>query len=100
DYEDPMTFLELYTSDNPTNTFGIADEEYDEMIEKADQMGDQPEKRWELLQKAEKYLIENALIIPTTQSVAVVLLNDYVEGFVNQMSGTHEFIRHAEIKEH
>lgn len=100
DYEDPMTFLELYTSDNSTNTFGIADDEYDEMIAEADATGDEPEKRWEILQEAEKYLMENALIVPIYQAGKAQLTKNYVDGFIDQVNGTHEFFRYAEIKEH
>lgn len=100
DYEDPMTFLELFTTDNSTNTFGISDKKYDELIEKAEDLGDEPEKRWEVLQEAEKHLIEQALIVPIYQSGQAQLTKDYVDGYSFQLMGTKDFIRHAQIKEH
>lgn len=100
DYEDPMTFLELFTSDNSTNTFGIEDDKYDDMIEKAEDLGDEPEERWEVLQEAEKHLVESAQIVPVYQSGDAQLTKDYVEGITDQTMGTKDFIRYAEVKEH
>lgn len=100
DYEDPMTFLELFTTNNSTNTFGISDDKYDELIEEADELGDEPEKRWEKLQEAEKHLIESGLIVPVYQSGQAQLTKDYVDGYEFQTMGTKDFIRHIEIKEH
>ncbi|HLR01267.1 MAG TPA: peptide ABC transporter substrate-binding protein [Virgibacillus sp.] len=100
DYEDPMTFLELFTSDNPQNTYGLEDDEYDSMIEKADDLGDKPEERWEVLQEAEQYLIDNALIVPTYQSGIAVLTKDYIDGNIDQVNGIKNFFRYAEIKDH
>lgn len=100
DYEDPMTFLELFTSDNPQNTYGLADDEYDSMIEEATELGDDPEKRWEILQEAEAYLMENALMVPTYQSGSAVLTKDYIDGNIDQINGIKNFYRYAEIKAH
>lgn len=99
DYEDPMTFLELFTTDNPQNTYGLSDETYDEMIEKAAAMGDKPEERWEILQEAERYLIENALVIPTYQSGSAVLTKDYIEGAIDQVNGIKFYVRYAQVYE-
>lgn len=100
DYEDPMTFLELFTTDNSTNTFGISDEKYDDLIEEANELGDEPEKRWEVLQEAEKHLVENALIVPVYQAGQAQLTKDYVDDYSFQLMGTKDFIRHVEIKKH
>lgn len=99
DYEDPMTFLELFTTDNPQNTYGLSDETYDEMIEEASQLGDEPEKRWEVLQEAERYLIENALIVPTYQKGSAVLTKDYIDGAITQTNGIQFYVRYAQVYE-
>lgn len=100
DYEDPISFLELFTTGNSINTFGLSDEKYDSMIEKAGKLGDEPEKRWELLQEAEQYLIDKAMIIPTYQEGEAELTKDYVSGNIDQVKGLSNYYRYAEIKEH
>src|SRR5699024_8825157 len=100
DYEDTISFLELFTTGNSINTFGLSDEKYDSMIEKAGKLGDEPEKRWELLQEAEQYLIDKAMIIPTYQEGEAELTKDYVSGNIDQVKGLSNYYRYAEIKEH
>lgn len=102
DYADPMTFLELETSDNPNNTYGISDKKYDNMIAKAKDMGDQPEKRWELLQKADKYMADNAMYIPTFQSGNATLYKSYVKDKKLRKNGIGptNFYRYAKILKH
>src|SRR5699024_11892063 len=77
----------------------LSDETYDEMIEKAAAMGDKPEERWEILQEAERYLIENALVIPTYQSGSAVLTKDYIEGAIDQVNGIKFYVRYAQVYE-
>lgn len=100
DYEDPMAFLELFKTDNPQNTYGLSDETYDNLIEEAEGLGDDAEKRWEVLQKAEKHLIEEAHIVPVYQSGAAILSKDYIGGVVNQSNGISMFYRHGKVYEH
>lgn len=99
DYEDPMAFLELFTTDNPQNTFGLSDEKYDDMIAEAESLGDEPEKRWEALQEAEKYLIEEAHIVPAYQEGSAILSKDNLDGVVDQPNGISMFYRHAKVYE-
>lgn len=100
DYEDPMTFLELFTTNNPQNTYGLSDEKYDSLIEEANKLGSDPEKRWEILQEAEKYLIENALVLPTYQKGVSILTKSYIEGNIVQVNGIQNFYRYAKVYEH
>ena len=60
DYDDPMTFLDLYESSSPYNTSiagGYKNEQYDQLIDDA---RDEPDaaKRMDILLEAEKLLIE------------------------------------------
>lgn len=100
DYEDPMAFLELFKSDNPQNTYGLADEKYDDLIAEAESLGDDPEKRWETLQEAEKYLIEEAHIVPIYQTGSAILSKNYLDGIVDQPNGISMFYRHGKVYEH
>lgn len=102
DYEDPMTFLELFKTDNGQNTYGISNKEYDKMLEKADSFGDQPEKRWEILQKADKYLADNAVFLPTYQEGTATLYKSYVKNHKLQTKGigVGNFYRYSKIMKH
>lgn len=67
DYNDPITFLDIFTTGHQQNTMDIELDEYDDMISEAKQMADDPGKRWELMQEAEKLLLEEASDIPLYQ---------------------------------
>lgn len=100
DYEDPTSFLELFKTGNPSySEFGFSDKTYDQMMEKASKMGDQPEKRWKVLQKADKYLADNAVYIPTYQKGIAVLTKSYVKDFFvrDGAIGANTFYRYAKI---
>lgn len=102
DYEDPTTFLELFKTGNGQNTYGVSNKEYDDMLDKADSLGDDPEKRWEVLQKADKYLSDNAVFIPTYQKGTSVLVKPYVKDFNFQEKdiGVGTFYRYGKILKH
>lgn len=62
DYNDPMTYLDIFMSDSGYNTTGFEETEYDELIKKANQETD-VNARGDLLFQAEKYLLDKG---PTT----------------------------------
>jgi len=57
DYNDPMTFLDLYLSDNAFNTGKYANDRYDELITQAQEEPDAA-ARLEIMQEAERLLVE------------------------------------------
>ncbi|MFY9359350.1 MAG: ABC transporter substrate-binding protein [Bacillota bacterium] len=63
DYNDPLSFLELWVTDGPYNDVGWSNAEFDELISIARSSTDQ-EERMEALAKAEKILLDEAPIIP------------------------------------
>ncbi len=63
DYNDPMTYLDIFTSSSTYNTTGFNDDVFDEMINSASVEAD-IDKRGELLFESEKYLIENGPLTP------------------------------------
>ena len=63
DYDDPMTFMDLYLSDSPFNNSFFENEEYDRLIKEAQTTSDL-QKRMQNMQKAEKILIEQAATVP------------------------------------
>lgn len=57
DYNDPMTFLELFTSDSSFNTQGYANKQYDQLIADAKEEPDAA-ARMDMLLEAERILVE------------------------------------------
>ncbi len=63
DFPDPISFLELYTSDNANNRTGYANPVYDEGIKASWKISD-PKQRLDKLRECEKILMEDMPIIP------------------------------------
>ena len=80
DYEDPNTFLDLMRPNRGNNKTGWENMDFDALVEEANTINDQ-EKRYELLNEAEKILIDNMPIIPLYTYVRVYQLSPDVKGF-------------------
>lgn len=102
DYEDPTTFLNLFTTDNPQYKYGISNQKYDELLNKANRFVDQPEKRWEALQKADRYLAKNAVFLPLYQKGKSILYKSYVKNYdlPKKSVGVRNYYRYAKILKH
>jgi oligopeptide transport system substrate-binding protein len=100
DYQDPMTFLDMWTSTNQNNTGKWSNPEYDKLISDAANLGNKPAERWKKLQEAEKLLLTNAVIVPEYQLGRAVLVKPYVKGLVFQSYGALFDFRHVKIMKH
>ena len=80
DYNDPMTFLDMWVTGNGNNDTGWSNEKYDGMIQKARETTD-PKKRKEILQKAEELLLKKGPVIPIYDLSNNMLLSSKVKGF-------------------
>lgn len=79
DYMDPFTFLGLFTTPRGVNGTGWYDLKYVAMLDEANRMLN-PQQRFELLAKAEKYLLDAQPIIPIETSSVNFLKKPYVKG--------------------
>ncbi len=79
DYNDPNTFLELLLSDSGLNDFGFNNADYDELLHKASLSAD-PVERKNLLQQAERILLDMHVMAPVYHYVSKRLLKPYVKG--------------------
>jgi len=84
DYNDPVTFLDLYTSDNPQNHSGYNNPDYDKLIEQASLEPDLA-KRANILLHAEEILLEDAPIIPLYTYVSRHLVKPSIGGFATNL---------------
>ena len=80
DYEDPNTFLDLMRPNRGNNKTGWEDGSYDALVAKANSTNDQVE-RYQLLNEAEKMLIDNMPIIPLYTYVRSYQLSPDVKGY-------------------
>ncbi|WKA49960.1 peptide ABC transporter substrate-binding protein [Planococcus liqunii] len=84
DYQDPMTFIDLFVTGSPQNKMGYSNPEFDALVEsaKGDLALDIP-ARWDAMAQAEHILIEeDAAIAPIYQRGAMALQKPYVNDIV------------------
>jgi oligopeptide transport system substrate-binding protein len=87
DYNDPMTFLDLFLSDSPFNTGGYGNEQYDQLITQAQEETDEV-RRMDLMQEAERILVvEDAGCAPMFFEGVSWLIEPSIENFTYYRSG-------------
>ncbi|AJH63408.1 Oligopeptide transporter, periplasmic-binding protein [Bacillus cereus 95/8201] len=83
DFADPITFLELFKTNNPYNLDHYSNKEFDKTIEKVKTTLAGDEKaRWEALLASEKILFKDSVIAPLYQKGESYLERSYVKGIV------------------
>lgn len=92
DYNDPISFIGLFTSKSGNNNTGFASAEYDALVEKVDNTTDQAE-RMKLMAEAEKMLIDSHSIIPLYYYTSVHMMNPDVKGVYVDYKGDVVFTR-------
>ena len=82
DYADPMTYLDMWTTDSPNNYGFWSNAEYDSIIQssKKGELALDPSARWKALIGAEKIVCDNAVIFPVYQKGNAVMQKTGVEG--------------------
>ncbi len=80
DYNDPSTFLDIFSSDNPQNYISFNNKEFDNLLKQAANEPDRI-KRADLLLNAEKVLLDEAAVIPLYTLVTRHLVKPRVGGF-------------------
>lgn len=98
DYIDPMTFMDMWVTGGGNNRAGWSNKQYDALIEGAKREVD-TKKRMALLHQAEKLLMEEMPILPTTFGVDAYLMRDYVHDIARAPLGFMDF-KKAWVSEH
>jgi len=80
DYMDPYTFLSLYYSENNEGATGWWDPKFDKMLDDANNTTD-PQKRFEILARAELFVMQQQIIIPLGTNTTSWMKKPYVKGF-------------------
>lgn len=89
DYQDPMTFIDLFVTGSAQNKMSYSNEEFDTLVDQA--KGDLAQDlagRWEAMAKAEQILIEeDAAIAPIYQRGLMSLQKPYVHDIISHPFG-------------
>ncbi len=81
DYNDPLTFLDIFTTDNANNQTGWSNAEFDKLIADSNVEVD-PAKRMEMLTQAETILLNELPIGPVYNRIVNYLADENLEGIV------------------
>jgi len=88
DYMDPYTFLDIFSTITGNNDSGWWDPAYARMLEDANRTLD-PAKRYELLAKAEAYLLDVQPVIPLLTRATDWMKKPYVKGMYPNPATMH-----------
>ncbi|TBX38576.1 peptide ABC transporter substrate-binding protein [Bacillus thuringiensis] len=99
DIPDPITFLDLFTTDSTYNFDKYSNKQYDELIHqvKTDLAGDE-NARWETMKRAEKILLEDGAVAPFYQPGRSYLQRSSIKGIVTNDFGGEFNYKWAEVK--
>lgn len=92
DYDDPLTYLDVFTTDGGSNTMKYSNTKVDELIKELNGLTDQA-KRLEIYTQIEEILtVEDPAIIPYAYTDVRRFTHNYVKGFQTPSFGpTYEF---------
>ncbi|MBL0389347.1 peptide ABC transporter substrate-binding protein [Tumebacillus sp. ITR2] len=97
DYNDPMTFLDLFVGDGPFNDVQYKNPKYDELIKSAQSEPD-AKKRMQSLYDAEKLLMNDMAIGPVYFSASSFATKPYVKNWVPRVSGPDMDLKYTYIQ--
>lgn len=97
DYNDPLSFIDLFMTGGPYNDANWSNDEYDERVEFAQTSGDN-EARMEKMKEAEQILIEEATIAPLIYRGRAYLWQTDIEGLIRPPYGPSFIFRDASIQ--
>ncbi|KEO83123.1 ABC transporter substrate-binding protein [Tumebacillus flagellatus] len=90
DYNDPMTFLDLFQTGSVSNETGYSNPAFDQLLQKANLQQD-PARRTADLMAAEKLLLQDMPITPIAFQGKSVLINPHVQGlYFNSTQDTYD----------
>lgn len=92
DYNDPISFIGLFTSKSGNNNTGYSNKQYDDLVDKVNHTID-PAERVQLMAQAEKMLIDSHSIIPLYYYSNVYLMKPEVKGVYVDYKGDVVFTR-------
>ena len=98
DFSDPISFLDMFTSNNSYNAGKWKNDQYDKLIEasKSTDAGNAG-KRWDDLVSAEKILIQEQGISPLYQQATAWMVKPKVKGVIYNSAGANYNFKNAYV---
>ena len=78
DYNDPMTFIDLFTTGNGNNDAQWSNKEYDKLIQQS-RLASTEKERMDILHKAEKIFLDDVIMIPVFHYTENTMIKSYVK---------------------
>ncbi|MCO7126670.1 peptide ABC transporter substrate-binding protein [Sporolactobacillus shoreicorticis] len=100
DYQDPMTYLDMWTTGNPMNTIGWSNKKFDGLIKDAQTDTADTTKRWNDLVSAEELMMSEYPIVPLFQQGYTWSQKSYVKGYSQPSYGPEFDFAKAYILKH
>jgi len=97
DYNDPISFLDMWITGSGNNDAQWSNPEYDELIKKIKTSSDQKE-RYELMHKAEDLIFQDWMLCPIYYYVDIYLKSPRLEGFYSSPLG-YKYFMYTTIKD-
>lgn len=98
DYEDPMTFADLFASWNVNNRGRYQSEEYDRHIRAAQGSTDQ-QLRMDAMGKAQQLIIDDAVVLPTYERYVNTVQHPRLVGVIFRQTGASMILTYARVVE-
>ena len=100
DYNDPMTFLTLWTTSGCEIAEHWSNADYDKIISDCStgSLAEDYDARWSAMYDAEKILLDNAVIAPLYTDANAVLIAPNVEGIDFHVAGIVRVFKNAKLK--
>jgi len=97
DYDDPMTFGDLFASWNPNNGGKYDNPEYDRWVAEAQNTLD-PVARMQAFGQIQRIIIEDAVVLPNYERGQMYLVDPRLKGVIRRAIGTDPDFKHAYIE--
>ena len=97
DYNDPISFLDMWTTDSGNNDAQWSNKDYDELIAKIKSSSDR-EERMKLMHEAEDILFEEYVLAPVYYYVDIYLKSPKLEGFYASPLG-YKYFMYSKVAE-
>lgn len=98
DYDDPMTYLDIWVTGGGFNRSDYSNPKYDALIAEAKASADEKVRQQKMLE-AEKLAMEDMIVVPTHWSANAGLQSDRMRGFVRSMVGADPDLTFVDITE-
>lgn len=90
DFADPLTFLQMWTSESNLNDSGFSSAEFDGLIRES--MGQTGNRRFQTLAESEQLLLDSAVVLPVSHAPAINLIDlNRVEGWFPNPLDIHPY---------